>query len=391
MDPVSILKDLIAIPSVNPMGRDVAGPEFFETRLTQYLVGVFHALGVEYEEIEVTPGRANVVAKFDSPGAKTTVMLDAHQDTVPVDNMTIDPFDPVERDGRIYGRGASDVKGGMAAMLAAFTRLVKEKPSGAANVVMSCTCDEEATVTGIEHLAAMLNGEGGSSKVLSTKPDVAIIAEPTDLNVVVAHRGATRWKIQTRGRACHSSKPSDGVNAIYRMGRLLTVLEEYADRLEELVPPHHLCGPATLSVGRIEGGAGANTVPDSCTIEIDRRCIPGEDPKDVPNQVAAYLRERLDFHFEMHEPWLFALTLDDGDNLPLAEELMQHIAAVAGPRETVGVPYGTHASRVHQAGVPSVVFGPGSIAQAHTKDEWIPVDELRQAAEVYYRFCAAGG
>src|SRR5262245_44134216 len=145
MDPLEILKDLVAIPSVSPMGRDVSGPEYLETRLSEYLVGFFNQLGVECQRIEVLPGRANVIARLDRTDARTTVLLNAHQDTVPVEGMTIEPFQPVVREGRLYGRGACDVKGGMAAILAAFARLVADRPKRAANVVVSCTCDEEFT------------------------------------------------------------------------------------------------------------------------------------------------------------------------------------------------------------------------------------------------------
>jgi succinyl-diaminopimelate desuccinylase len=390
VDPVALLKDLVRIPSVNPMGRGVSGPEYLETRLTEYLVEFFGGLGVECERGEVAPGRANVLARIGPAGGRATVLLDAHQDTVPTDGMTIDPFDPVVRDGRLYGRGACDVKGGLAAMLAAFARLVRERPSGAASVVISCTCDEESTSLGINHLVAGWSPGGPASALLPAAPDAAVVAEPTGLDVVVAHRGATRWKIRTSGVACHSSRPGDGVNAIYRMGRLLACLEDYADRLPRAVAAHPLCGPATLSVGRIEGGTSVNTVPDWCAIEIDRRVIPGEDALAAREDVGRFLRERLDFEFEMLEPWLAGAALSDEHNGPLAEALLRQVAGVAGPRRKVGVAYGTHASRIAAAGVPAVVFGPGSIEQAHTKDEWIATAEVEQAAEVYYRFCAGG-
>ena len=391
MDALTLLKQLVAIPSVNPMGRDLAGPEFYETRLTEYLTGLFEGLGVPFEAIEVVPGRANVVALFESDPEAPTVLLDAHQDTVPVDGMVVDPFGAVEKDGRLYGRGASDVKGGMAAMLGAFIRLINERPPGAANVVMSCTCDEEATLMGITDLVQLWTGPERSSRVLPTKPDWAIIAEPTELDVVVAHRGATRWKIRTSGRACHSSAPHEGINAIYRMADVLKALEEYAAHIQQTIPPHPLCGPATLSVGIISGGSSVNTVPDECTIEIDRRCIPGEDGLRVIDDVREFLAERLEFEPQFLPPWIVALTLPDEHNGELAERLLDHIAAVSGPHKTMGVPYGTHASRVQQSGVPAVVFGPGSIAQAHTEDEWIAIDQLEQASEVYYRFCLAAG
>ncbi len=375
------------------MGRSVSGPEFFEGQVTQYLSEFFAKLGVAWEAVEVVPGRANVLARYDSPGGtdSPTILLDAHQDTVPVDGMTIPPFEPTVRDGRMYGRGACDVKGGMAAMLASFARLVQERPANSANVLMSCTCDEESTILGVSDLVELWCNPARQSPICSKQPDAAIVAEPTDLDVVVAHRGATRWKIRTAGRACHSSRPSDGLNAIYRMARVVTCLEEFAERLPEMVPAHPLCGPATLSVGLIQGGISVNTVPDECTIEIDRRVIPGENGVEVIRQVKDFLQERLDFEPEFLPPWITGASLSDEFNGAVADRLLEQITAVAGPHKKVGVMYGTHASRISAAGVPSVVFGPGSIAQAHTKDEWISLAELEQAAEVYYRFCAAGG
>jgi acetylornithine deacetylase len=303
--------------------------------------------------------------------------------------MTIEPFRPVVKDGRLYGRGACDVKGGMAAILAAFARLVADRPKHAASVVVSCTCDEESTAQGAKALARLWSDPSRSGSLLSARPTVAVVAEPTDLNVIVAHRGAVRWKLRTRGRACHSSRPHEGVNAIYKMAQVLSCLEHYAGDLPRMVKPHPLCGPPTLSVGRIEGGISVNTVPDECLIEIDRRVIPGEDPQAVIPHVTTYLRERLDVDFEMLPPWVDGATLSDENNGPWADRLLAHVEAVAGPRQKQGAWYGTNASRFAAAGVPAIVFGPGSINQAHTVDEWIDIAELRQAAEIYYRFCAA--
>lgn len=385
---VDLLCDLVAIPSVNPMGRDLSGPIYFEARVTEYLSQFFTELGCPHEVIEVSSGRCNVVARFDSPGATQTFLLDAHQDTVPVDGMTIPPFEPAIRDGRIYGRGSSDVKGGMAAMLWAFRRLVVEKPAGAASVVMSCTCDEEATTTGINDLIRYWQDGDNRSKLLSQPPDAAIIAEPTLLDVVVAHRGVTRFVITTTGRACHSSDPTQGINAIYRMARLVSCLEEYATELPNRSPAHPMCGPATLSVGLISGGASVNVVPDECSIEVDRRLIPGDNPDEAYADIRQYLSSRLDFEFDMKPPYIVSPTLSNENNGWLNDALQHHIAEVAGAHTAVGVPYGTHASRTCSAGVPSVVFGPGSIDQAHTKDEWLKIDQLEKASDVYFRFCS---
>jgi acetylornithine deacetylase len=387
---LELLRQLVAIPSVNPMGRDLKGPEFLESRMSDFLESHFRRLGVPCERVEIAPGRANVIARCDVAGATRTVLLDAHEDTVPTDGMIIEPFTPTERDGRLYGRGSCDVKGGMAAMLSAFERLVADRPGGAANVVMSCTCDEESTTIGIDDLTEPWTDPKRRESLLSNRPDAAIIAEPTGLHLVVAHKGASRWKILTRGRACHSSSPQNGVNAIYRMAKVVTALERFATELPALVPPHPLCGPATLSIGRIEGGISVNTVPDWCSIEIDRRVLPGEDGWAAIEQVREFLHKHAGVEFEFLPPWVVGESLPDGPNAELAERLLTHIQSVAGPRKKVGVPYGTHASRTAAAGVPSVVFGPGDIQQAHTKDEWIEIAQLDLASEIYYRFCAAG-
>lgn len=393
---VSLLKDLVSIPSVNPMGRDVDGEEYFEGRMVSYLEKFFRDLGVPYcrqPGSVVQPGsgaRENIFARWGNPKAEKTILLDAHMDTVPVEGMTIPPFEPRVEGGRLYGRGACDVKGGMAAMLGAFARIVRERPSGGANVLMSCTYDEEFTAKGILDLAKLWSSESGTNPLIPGPPDVAVIAEPTELDIVVAHRGASRWKIRTTGVACHSSQPQNGVNAIYKMGPILSAMERYAAELPKLVAAHPLCGGASISVGRIEGGISVNTVPDECTIEIDRRVVPGEDGEQVIRDVESYLRREAGVDFEFLPPWLTGLTLSDHNNHELADELMGVIREVVGEKKKVGVPYGTNASRLSMTGIPAVVFGPGSILQAHTVDEWISTEQLEQASEIYYRFCLLG-
>ncbi|OAI57527.1 acetylornithine deacetylase [Planctomyces sp. SCGC AG-212-M04] len=381
-----ILCRLIAIPSVNPMGRDVEPDIAFEHRMTDWLERFFQSLGVEYERWDVAPGRPNIIARYKAPNSTTTILLDAHQDTVPIDGMTVPPFEPIVADGKITGRGSVDIKGGMAAMLFAFRRLVRERPTTSANVVMSCTCDEEATVLGITNLVERWNS--GQLKLLPKRPDLAIVAEPTLLDVVVAHKGVLRLRIRTAGIACHSSDPSQGRNAIYRMARVVQVLEDYAAELSGIGEKHPLVGGPTLSVGRITGGTSVNIVPDACSIEVDRRLIPGETWEAALAELKEFVTRRVDFEVEFEPPWLTSHPLSDADNGELAQSLLRHIEEVAGPRHAIGVPFGTHASRTCAAGVPSVVFGPGSIARAHTKDEYIEIDQLRMAAEVYYRICS---
>jgi len=375
---VRLLQDLVSIPSINPMGRPASGPEYFEHRLTAYLEDFFRSLGVRYERQPVAPLRDNIIAYYDVPGAYETLMFEAHQDTVPAHNMRIDPFAAKIEDGRLYGRGACDIKGGLAAMLAAFARVVREKPRHAQSLILACAVDEEFTFRGITEI--VLSG---------LRPDFAVVAEPTNLDIVHAHKGVVRWHLTTTGRACHSSQPHHGVNAIYRMARLLVGIEQYATELAATrVDP--LLGPATLSVGRIEGGQSVNVVPDWCCIEIDRRVVGGEDANQAPVELAEYLRQLpdIDFEFQCLPPWMCKQPLEPHGNEELVGRLARAIDKVRGWHRVRAVPFGTDASTLAEAGIPSVVFGPGDIAQAHTDDEWVSVEEVEQASEILFHLAA---
>lgn len=368
----SLLADLVAIPSVNPMGRPLDGPEFLERGMTSYLDRFFDALGVPVERQVIAPGRTNVIARYEAPGTHRTILFDAHQDTVPTDGMVIDPFRPTVEGGRLYGRGSCDVKGGMAAMLTAFARLVRERPSGSASVVMACTVDEEFTHKGSSRLAETASGI-----------DLAIVAEPTKLDVVNTHKGAVRWKVRTKGVACHSSTPHLGDNAIYRMARVVLALEEHARELAA-DRPDPILGPPSLSVGRIEGGQSVNVVPDWCEVEIDRRVLPGETPEDCIVRVEQRLATLEGVEFL--PPWVRMPALSPIGSAAWVESARLAVARAIGRMPAiVGVPYGTDAGPLGQSGVPCLVFGPGDIAQAHTKDEWVDLDEVKSAAEAYHQ------
>jgi acetylornithine deacetylase len=402
LDPVSILSDLVKIPSVNPMGRPANGDIYYEHRMTAHLEGLFRGLGLPVERHTVAPLRDNIVTRFDGTAANggPIVMLEAHQDTVPVEGMTIEPFTPRVEAGRMYGRGSCDIKGGMAAMIAALTRLVKEKPHKRPTVVLVCTINEEHGFTGATHWAATYSGSlpasghgpevpppAGRSKLLSRVPDAAIVAEPTQLNVVVAHKGAARWKCSTTGRATHSSQPHLGDNAIYHMAKVLSVLEAYGRDAVPKMASHPLCGHPTLSVGIIGGGISVNTVPDRCTIEVDRRVLPVENAQAVLDHCLDHLRSRLpDVPIVHDRPYMLTTGLLDSNNGDLAERLMAVIRRHGGPGKKTGVPFGTDAPHFAATGCPTVVFGPGSIDQAHTADEWLDLDQLRTAAEILYDF-----
>ncbi|MFM7148272.1 MAG: M20 family metallopeptidase [Gemmataceae bacterium] len=374
-----LLRDLVSLPSINPMGRPLTGPEIFEHRVTDYLEAHFQALGVRFERQSIAPLRDNILAYFEPDHATSTFVFEVHQDTVPTDQMTIDPFGATIENGRLHGRGACDVKGGMASMIHAFSRLVREKPARAARVVLACTVDEESTFLGVQRLVRD-DLRGGCQG-----PIAAIVAEPTNLDIVNAHKGAVRWHLRTSGLSCHSSRPEQGINAIYHMGMLLGHVEKYAELLRT-AKAHPLLGPATLSVGRIEGGTSVNTVPDRCQVEIDRRTIPGENIDEVPGDLETYLRKHAPAHinFSLSNPWLSCPALGPDESGHLVKQLGEAINGVRSSHQVMAVPYGTDASTLAGAGIPSVVFGPGSISQAHTADEWIDLDEVAMAAEILF-------
>ena len=381
---IRLLSDLVALPSVNPMGRTTLGPEHLEGRVSAYLEEWFRNLGIVVTRESISPGRDNIIARYDAPGSRRTILFDVHQDTVPTDGMTIPPFEPIVRDGRLYGRGACDIKGGMAAMMTAFARLVRERPAGSASVVLACTVDEEFTHIGSSRLAEQLAGI-----------DLAIVAEPTMLDIVDRHKGAVRWKIRTHGVACHSSTPDRGDNAIYRMARVVGVLADHAGELARSAPDPVL-GPPSLSVGRIEGGISVNVVPDRSEVEIDRRMIPGETPESCRERVRLQVQDRLGTldGIEFLPPWVTMPTLvaDDARNTTWLAAIGPAIERVRGQRPRVfGVPYGTDAGPLGLTGLPCFVIGPGDIAQAHTKDEWVAVDQILQGAEVYFAIACALG
>jgi acetylornithine deacetylase len=319
------------------------------------------------------------------------VVLVAHQDTVPVDGMTIEPFAAEIRDGRLYGRGACDTKGGMAAMLAAVARLAVARPTPRPAVVLAFTVNEEDGFSGASALARPWSPD--SPSMVARKPDVAVVAEPTGLAIVVAHKGVVRWRCHARGRAAHSSRPESGENAIYKMGRALRAMERCQRDLAATLESHPLCGPATFSVGTIQGGVSVNTVPDRCTVEIDCRFPPGESPESARRRVIDFLAADpdVDFPLDHDPPYLAAPPLSDAANGPLAERLAAAVRPAGGEPRKIGVPYATEAALLSQSGVPSVVFGPGELAQAHTADEWIALEQLHTAAAIYYRFLAGAG
>lgn len=372
MTPVeSLLADLVAIPSMNPMGRGRTGKEYTEQAIAEYVVEFLRKHSIDAELQEHLPGRPNVLASI-STGALETVLLEAHLDTVHADGMTIEPFKPLVRDGKLFGRGSCDTKGSMAAFLQAAVDAAKAPKQLRHNILLLLVSDEEYKFTGAQFAARK-----------GIKADFGIAGEPTQLKIVRAHKGVTRWKIVTHGVAAHSAYPERGRNAIYSMSKIVSRLEEYASKLNA-GQPHPILGSPSLSVGIIEGGQAVNVVPDHCLIEIDRRTLPDETVESVLTPVKSLLDGLTDW--DMKDPHLSVAGMEVAASAPIVQSLARSIKEVCGDVVIEGARYATDAGIYNAAGIPTVVFGPGDIAQAHTESEYIELHQLHQAVEIIRRF-----
>ncbi|MEN6301164.1 MAG: M20 family metallopeptidase [Armatimonadia bacterium] len=367
-DVVQLLRDLVALPSVNPCAGepdDVHG----EGRVVEHLVGWLEQRKIDHELQEVWPGRHNVLARL-SGGAGPSVVFEAHTDTVEIQNMEIEPFAPDLREGRVYGRGSCDDKASLAAMLVALER-TKQRGTPPGDITLAATVDEEYRFSGVKYMTDH-----------GFRADGAVVGEPTKLQLIVAHKGALRSQIITHGKAWHSSEPDKGESAIFHMARVLTAIEDYGRELAKR-PRHPLVNGPTISVGQINGGHAPNIVPDRCEIAIDRRIMPGEVPEVVEQELRDWLTGRLE-----GVPWEMYIRLNDGGlegspDAPIAQRCAAALDRVLGGHVTAGVQYGTDASKFAAAGTPAVVLGPGDIAQAHTAVEWVDVEQVKTAVEVY--------
>jgi acetylornithine deacetylase len=292
----------------------------------------------------------------------------------------------------------------MAAMIAALSRLEVNKPSTSRpTIVLAFPVNEECGFTGAQALcdlwrpdrqadAHVTSGTISAAELFPRPPDLAIVAEPTDLHVVVAHQGMVRWRCHATGRAAHSSRPDEGVNAIYAMSRVAEAVEEFQKQLAA-GPEHPLCGRPAVCVTTIEGGVGINTVPDRATIGIDRRIGPGENPGAAFADLVRYIAQHASLgiaRLDHDPPFMKSSGLGEAHNGPLAERLVRLVCESGRKSELVGAPFGTDAAAIGASGVPTVVFGPGSVRQAHTADEFIAVDELELGAEIFHRIACCG-
>ena len=373
-----LLSRLVACPSVNPAGRTSVASPYGEMRLDELLRSELDSLGARTEIQTVAEGRTNLIARFEGLRPHPTLMFEAHGDTVQADGMSVPPFEAQIRDGRLSGRGACDAKGPMAAMLLGLRRAL----AGAHGrlpvpVCFVSTCDEEVGAAGVRALIA------GGFRV-----DLAVVGEPTDLAIVHVHKGALRLRIRTLGVAAHSADPSRGINAISQMRHVLEALDErLAPALQR--QSHPVLGPPTLSIGTIRGGSQVNVVPDECEIEVDRRLLPGEDKARIVAGVIGELdgirQRRPDFSFRVEESQFYP-PFESPLQSPICQQLAEACRRTLGAELFRGAQWASNAGYLAEAGIPSVVFGPGSVHQAHTRDEFIALDQVARAAETYAEF-----
>lgn len=367
--PEKLLRELIALPSVNPAFLPQGDPRAGERRIADFLAATATKAGLDVDLHKVLPGRPNFMAKL-SPGGHCTqrIVLAPHLDTVPP--MSDEQLTPKRERDRLYGRGACDTKGSIAAMLSAVIHVAscKRRPKKT-EICFAGLIDEENTQAGSRAFAAS-----------GIKANLAIVGEPTGNQIVTAHKGSLWLQLETRGKAAHGARPELGVNAVHEMARIIDVLQtEYAKMLRGR--KHRLLGHPTISVGSINGGSQPNIVPARCSATADRRLLPGETQTTVYAEIQALLRK--------HGLQVF-LGCAKNPGLPMEADLqlplVKQFLASAGQKKPVGVDYFCDASVLAHAGIPSVVFGPGDIAQAHTSNEWISIQSLEQGTAMLAKF-----
>lgn len=368
---VRLLRELIAIPSVNPFFLPKEDPRAGEGRIADFLVATAARAGLNVELKAVEPYRPNVLIRLLPSGpVRGRLLFAPHLDTVGEPNLAA-LLRPRVDGGRVYGRGACDTKGCIAAMLQAVMNVAGQGPRPReTEIVFAGFIDEEHAQIGSRHYAQH-----------GPRATLAIVGEPTRLEVVTAHKGDVWFQLRTRGRAAHGATPEHGVNAIHHAARLVDALEtDYAQELK--TRRHPLLGSPTVNVGVIQGGRQPNIVPAECLVDVDRRTLPGEDEGSVKREIQQWLKrtgvraEYVSLRAAVCAP------LETDPNLPWVQLLRK----AARRRHTLGVHYFCDAAPLAAGGIPSIVFGPGNIAQAHTSDEWIAIKELERGVSILERF-----
>lgn len=370
-----LLAQLVQINSINPsLVSGGAG----EGEIARFLQRWLQTHGIPAELHEAAPGRLSLIATVRGSGGGRSLLLNAHTDTVGVENMP-EPLNPVIREGRMYGRGTYDMKAGLAACLYALLDAREMNLRG--DVILTAVADEE-------------HASLGTQAVLKhVKADAAIVTEPTSLQLCVAHKGFTWHEISTHGRAAHGSRPDLGVDAIAHMGRVLNAIERLQQELRAR-PAHPYLGHASLHASLITGGQELSSYPERCTLQVERRSLPGERLEDIQQEwdrLLAELSRDPDFHAE-HRLTLSRDGFSVPGDAPIVQTVQQQAARVLGQSpELVGLSFWMDSAFLAAAGIPTVIFGPHG-AGAHATEEWVDLLSVQQCREILSatirEFCA---
>lgn len=380
-----ILFEMVSIDSSNPaLGHNCPG----EKELGEYVSTFFSDMGFPLREQEVEADRKNILVTLpgctevfdkDKSHNKPVLLFEIHLDTVARSSMEEKYQDPLWEGNRLFGRGSCDTKGSLASILLAFQELAQLQPEEIPVLPMLCAAvDEEVGALGV--MAFIDSG---------IKVDGAIVGEPTELVPRIGHKGVVRWKVETLGKACHSSNAKQGVNAIMQMNKVLSEMEKIQEKLPET--RHVLLGEPSMNVGTIHGGIQNNVVPDQCVIDIDRRTVPGETPEMILKQmdlVLSALSQRDDsFKFRRTPPSLIDLPYCADPEEKVSRASLNACRSVMGDHLEFDVlSCSTDASKLGPlAGIPCIILGPGSLAQAHTSNEYIDIESVVKCAEIYTR------
>lgn len=373
-----LLEQLVAVPSINPGDQELDDGQYSEKIIGDVLLDYIQEYLPSFScwKEEVLPDRFNCCASYICSEKYPTILLETHLDTVDVNGMIIEPFTLNAKDRKWFGRGACDAKGQLTAMLIGLRKAMDENNGELpVNILFFAVVDEEHKHRGVDYLVNH-----------SLDADLAIVGEPTELKFGAFHKGSIRFVIETSGRSVHSSTPWDGENAIEKMTEVIMVLkEEVKFAVEDIV--HPMCGNSSLSVTLISGGEQVNIIPDTCFIHIDRRLNPQEDWKDVLEDTKRMVQDNVSRELwndiTWHKPYLVDPPLTNNlENVGLVG-LSNVVSQIDPDFEYVGLQFGCDASKIQPVGIPTVVFGPGSIREAHTADEWILADDLLKAIDMY--------
>ncbi len=374
---MELLQALVKINSVNDNdeqgNRDQSEKEI-SGFIEKYLVG----LGMTVTRHPFSPGRDNLVAHWAHQEGEKSIALQSHMDTVGVANMSINPFGGGILDGKVWGRGSCDTKGSMAAFLIALSAAKKKNYQFKDKIYFVATVAEETGCKGAEALIAE-----------EFKVDGIVVGEPTMSRLVTAHKGTMWAELSTTGTSCHASLPHLGKNAIYGMGKALSfITNDYLPSLEK--QSHPLLGNPTLSVGTVNGGTATNIVPSSCKLSLDFRVLPGTKPEAILDDFLTRLRTAVpDEEFEINTMHGHG-GVDTPADSPWVQNLLGPCQKRAGQEGPEGVNYFADSGAFNGAGIPCVLFGPGDIAQAHTKDEFLDLDQLYLAGGIVLDWLEAG-